>query len=444
MQALTEKKYMIVGAGLTGVSVARWCLRHGYAFDLCDTRTDLANAEQIRQEFPEARLFLGELETQRLVRYEQLVVSPGVALANTAIVEARQQGVGVSGDIQLFAEHCQQPIIAITGSNGKTTVATLVGELLSAAGKTVALGGNIGVPALDLPAAELSVLELSSFQLETTEQLNAEVAVILNISADHMDRYTDLDTYIAAKQKVFNGCSKPVFNRDDLETQPRTQKAVGVFSAHEPQAGEFGVVQKYGKEWIAYGEETLIATDELKLKGRHNILNAVAALAIVQQALPVDVRLCLPALKAFTGLPYRCQWLGVKDGVAFYNDSKGTNVGATLAAIDGVGKDIKGKVWLLLGGEGKGQDFSPLTKACQRYAAEVQVFGADRHIIAQAIDSECTSYKHETLDEAFNRSRLMATEGDVILFSPACASFDQFEDYQARGAYFTSLVEAVI
>lgn len=453
MQALKDKKYMIVGAGLTGLSVARWCVRNGYDFDLCDTRTGLANAENIRNEFSTASLFLGELDVHRLIRYEQLVVSPGIALSTPAIAEAKELGVQVTGDIQIFAERCTQPIVAITGSNGKTTVATLVGELLAAAGKTVAVGGNIGVPALDLPQADLYVLELSSFQLETTPNLNAAVAVILNISADHMDRYNDLNAYIAAKQQVFNGCKNIVFNRDDQATKavtketaaakPSTSSAAVAFTANEPNKGEFGVINKHGKEWIAYGDTTLLATDELKLKGRHNILNAVAALALVQ-ALDIDINSTLKVLKEFPGLPYRCQWLGIKDGITFYNDSKGTNVGATLAAIEGVAKGIKGQVWLLLGGVGKGQDFSPLAKVCSQYVAEVQVYGeASKEIIA-AISDSCDNFEHDTLQNAFNRARLLANEGDVILFSPACASFDQFEDYMARGAYFTSLVEAIL
>lgn len=445
MHALKDKKFMIVGAGLTGLSVARWCVRNGYAFDLCDTRTNLTNAEDIRKEFSSAHLFLGELDAQQLVKYEQLVVSPGVAIATPAIVEAKKQGVKITGDIQLFAERCTQPIVAITGSNGKTTVATLVGELLTAAGKDVAVGGNIGVPALDLPEAEIYVLELSSFQLETTAHLNAEVAVILNISADHMDRYADLNGYIAAKQQVFNGSKKTIFNGHELATKAATNNAVASFVASAPQAKEFGVVEKHGKSWLAFGEKTLLATDEMKLKGKHNILNAAAALALVY-ALDIDVTSTstLTALKEFPGLPYRCQWLGSKKGVDFYNDSKGTNVGATLAAVTGLGAEIKGKIWLLLGGVGKEQDFTPLADICQQYVMEIQVYGADRNKIIADINSSCSCYEHETLNEAFKRSLLLAEDGDVILFSPACASFDQFENYIQRGAYFTALVEATL
>lgn len=443
MRVLADKKYMIIGAGLTGLSVARWCVRQGYAFDICDTRTSLTNEEAIKAEFSSAKLYLGELNAQQLVQYQTLVVSPGVALTTPAIAEAAKQGVQVTGDIQLFAEHRSKPIVAITGSNGKTTVTTLVGQLLAAAGKQVAVGGNIGTPALDLGAADVYVLELSSFQLETTPNLNAEVAVVLNISADHMDRYPSIDAYIAAKQRIFNGCKTAVFNRHEAVTQPKAIEAASSFACDAPQGESFGLVEKHGKTWLAQGDTTLVATNDLKLKGKHNLLNAAAALALVH-ALGVDVASVISKLKAFPGLPFRCQWLGRKQGVEFYNDSKGTNVGATLAAVEGLGKDVKGKIWLMLGGVSKGQDFTQLAQVCQRYIAEVQVYGADRKKITNDLEVSCNYREHETLEQAFKRCLLLAAEGDVILFSPACASFDQFENYIQRGEYFNTLVEAVL
>ena len=443
MQAFEGKKYMIVGAGLTGLSAARWCVRNGYAFDLCDTRERLANEDAIKQEFTDAQLFLGPLNTKQLVQYEQLIVSPGVALSTPAIAEAIQQGVQVTGDIQLFADHCTKPIVAITGSNGKTTVTTLVGEMLSSAGKKVAVGGNIGTPALDLGDADIYVLELSSFQLETTPNLNAEVAVILNISADHMDRYPSLEAYIQAKQNVFNGSKKAIENGHDKATQAHTNNAVGAFVSNQPALNEFGVIQHNGKSWLAHGKQPLIAIEEMKIKGVHNTLNAVAALAIVD-ALNIDISSTFGTLKEFAGLPHRCQWLGSKDGIAFYNDSKGTNVGATLAAVEGIGAEIDGKIWLLLGGVGKGQDFSSLQAACAQYVAEAHVFGEARKEIIAGVGSGCRSVEHTTLDSALAASLSKAQDGDVVLFSPACASFDQFKNYEQRGEYFTSLVEAVL
>lgn len=437
-----EFKRMVVGLGMTGLSAARWLKRQGAEFDLCDTRDKLPLAD-IRAEFPQAAIFTGALDGELLSRYNELVVSPGIALAEPAIQQAIAAGVRISGDIQLFAENCDKPIIAITGSNGKSTVTTLVGELLNAAGKHAAVGGNIGVPALDLPSADIYVLELSSFQLETTTGLSALAAVILNLSEDHMDRYAGMDDYLAAKQRIFQGCQHIVANRDDEATFPPVGHAVMTFGLSEPVAPEFGLVKTGGESWIAFADQLLVPASELRIKGQHNLANVMAALALVKMA-GVDIARVLPALKNFAGLDHRCQWLGRKEGVDFYNDSKGTNVGSTLAAINGLGPEISGKIWLLAGGEGKGQDFSPLAPACGGYVAEVLTYGADATIIANAVSGDCPVSQQKTLQQAFERACSLADEGDVILLSPACASFDQFKNYVQRGEYFRSLVEGIL
>lgn len=437
-----ELKRMVVGLGMTGLSAARWLKRQGAEFDLCDTRDNLPLAD-IRAEFPQAAIFTGVLDGGLLSRYDELVVSPGIALAEPAIQQAIAAGVRISGDIQLFAENCDKPIIAITGSNGKSTVTTLVGELLNAAGKQAAIGGNIGVPALDLPVADIYVLELSSFQLETTTGLSALAAVILNLSEDHMDRYAGMADYLAAKQRIFQGCQHIVANRDDDATFPPDGHAVMTFGLSEPVAPEFGLVKTGGESWIAFADQLLVPASELRIKGQHNLANVMAALALVKMA-GVDIAQVLPALKNFAGLDHRCQWLGRKEGVDFYNDSKGTNVGSTLAAINGLGPEISGKIWLLAGGEGKGQDFTPLAPACAGYVAEVLTYGADATIIANAVSGDCPVSQQETLQQAFDRACSLADEGDVILLSPACASFDQFKNYVQRGEYFRSLVEGIL
>ncbi|WP_430459950.1 UDP-N-acetylmuramoyl-L-alanine--D-glutamate ligase [Thalassolituus sp. LLYu03] len=434
-------KRLVVGLGLTGLSAARWLKRQGFAFDLCDTREQLPNIDAVRAEFPDAAIMTGKLNGDVLSQYDQLVVSPGVALAEPAIQQAIAASVAVTGDIQLFAEHCDKPIIAITGSNGKSTVTTLVGELLAAAGLNVGVGGNIGVPALDLGAADVYVLELSSFQLETTDHLNAWAGVILNLSEDHMDRYSGMDDYLAAKQKIFNGCRQIIANRDDATTFPPAGQVNITFGLQAPVVREFGLVRVKGESWIAFGDELIVSASELRIKGQHNLANVMAALALVQ-TMNVDLNTVLPALKAFAGLDHRCQWLGEKDGVAFYNDSKGTNVGSTLAAINGLGPEISGRIWLLAGGEGKGQDFSPLAGPCGEFVAEVLTYGADGGIIANAVSGDCQVSMQATLDEAFERACSLADDGDVILLSPACASFDQFRNYNHRGEYFRALVEA--
>lgn len=439
----TINKRMIVGLGMTGLSAARWCQRQGYAFDLCDTRTELANRSAIEAEFPHARLVTGPLDAQLLSGYDQLIVSPGVAVAEPAIVAAAAAGVEITGDVQLFAERCNKPVIAITGSNGKSTVTTLTGELLAAAGKNVAVGGNIGVPVLDLPDAEIYVLELSSFQLETTPALNAAAAVILNLSEDHLDRYAGMAEYLQAKQQIFNGCPEIIVNRDDSATIPPYGNMTCSFGLDQAHDQNFGLIRLQGESWIARGNQPLIAASELKIKGQHNLANVMASLALIQQ-IGVDVIKVLPALRDFGGLEHRCQWLGRRQGVDFYNDSKGTNVGSTLAAVNGLGPEIHGKIWLLAGGEGKGQDFTPLALPCGRYAAEVLTFGADGNRIAASVQQHCQISQHVTLDEAFARACQLARSGDVILLSPACASFDQFRNYVHRGEYFRTLVEAAL
>jgi len=434
-------KRLIIGLGMTGISAARWCQRRGWAFDLCDTRPELPAAEQIRHEFPHAELYLGELQADLLSRYDQLIVSPGVALATPAIQQAAAQGTEISGDIQLFAEQCDKPVIAITGSNGKSTVTTLVGELLQAAGKKTAVGGNIGVPALDLPEADIYVLELSSFQLETTANPEAWAAVILNLSEDHMDRYSGMDDYLAAKQRIFHHCRHVVVNRDEAETRPASGQAVDYsFGLSAPAQGEFGLRSENGERWICFGHEKVIAASALKIKGLHNLANVMAALALVKTVgvEPADV---LPALQNFAGLDHRCQWLGEKQGVAFYNDSKGTNVASTLAAINGLGAEIRGKILLLAGGVGKGQDFSPLAPACAEFVSTVFSYGQDGEQIAMAVKDNCPVSRCSTMQEAFAAACQQAQPGDVVLLSPACASFDQFRSYADRGNVFRSLVE---
>lgn len=438
----TNNKRLIIGLGITGLSVARWFVREKLAFDLLDTRSQLAHADLIAKDFPEAQLFLGELKAELLCQYQELVVSPGIAIAHPAIQQAASQGVRVRGDIDVFAEHCKAPIVAITGSNGKSTVTTLVGEMLAAAGMDVAVGGNIGVPALDLPAADVYVLELSSFQLETTEQLHASVATILNISEDHLDRYAGMQAYIAAKKRIYNNAKNIVVNRQDSATFPDNQEWQSSFGLDQ-DATDFGLLVQDGVSYLTHANQPLLACNELKIKGRHNQANALAALAIVAQ-LGVEPQQVLTALKDFAGLPYRCQWLGEKDGVSFYNDSKGTNVGSTVAAINGLGPDTQGKIWLLAGGEGKGQDFLPLAQACEPYVAEIIGFGKDAEQIAQAAAGHCLFSLVTTIDEAFARAALLAKSGDVILLSPACASLDQFKNYVHRGEVFTTLVEAVL
>ncbi len=445
--ANANTKRLIVGLGLTGLSCARFCQKNGLAFDLCDTRESLPGLEGIRREFPNANIMLGALQGKVLAQYQVLLVSPGITIQQEAIQFAQQQGSLIAGDIQVFAETCQKPVIAITGSNGKSTVTTLVAALLNAAGIRASAGGNLGIPALDLlandEATDVYVLELSSFQLETTTDLQARVATILNISPDHMDRYAGMADYERAKQRIFQGAQSVVINRDDDHTRPLLE---GRFSAVsfglEESNSDFGVVQRSDGTWLTYQGEMIVRADELHIRGEHNVANALAALALVS-VLGVQPAAVITALKQFPGLAHRCQWVRNINGVDYFNDSKGTNVGSTLAALKGLGRTINGRIWLLAGGEGKGQDFSELAEFCQTYVAEVLAYGIDAIRIVDGVDGACKTSQWQTIDEALNHARQHAQKNDVVLLSPACASFDQFKNYVARGEYFVAQVEAL-
>ncbi|MDR0780740.1 MAG: UDP-N-acetylmuramoyl-L-alanine--D-glutamate ligase, partial [Pseudomonadales bacterium] len=390
----------------------------------------------------------GTLDVATLCRASALVMSPGVALSEPAVQAAIANGVRITGDIDLFAKAVRAPLVAITGSNAKSTVTTLVGEMARAAGNSVAVAGNIGLAVLDLlqhdqPEPALYVLELSSFQLETTEKLQAKVATVLNVSEDHMDRHGTLHDYRAAKQRIFAGAAHIVVNRDDAATypppeHPATRTSFGLSAAQS--STEFGIRHEGQRVWLCQGDAALLAANDMKLAGMHNVANALAALALGHAAgLPLPAM--LRALREFAGLPHRCQWVATRQGAAWYNDSKGTNVGATVAAIVGLG--AVGPVILLAGGVGKGADFSDLAPAMRRAGKLAIVFGEDAPRIAAALAGAVAIARVATLEEAVQLAATRAAAGDVVLLSPACASFDQFRDYAQRGEHFVAAVEAL-
>lgn len=443
MQAVKASKHtLIVGLGITGLACARFLTKQGIAFDLWDSRKDLHNADEIRRTFAQSTLTLGEFDAERFSQYQQILLSPGVAMNQSALLKAQQNGVFIRGDVDVFVEHNQKPIIAITGTNGKTTVTSLVSHLLQSHGVKVATGGNIGRPILELldDDYDVAVLELSSFQLETTYDLGAEVACILNFSADHMDRYEALQDYLEAKLKIYKNAHAVVVNADEsqqVSLKSETMQNSSSFSIQNQ--ADFYLDEHQGECWLHFQSTPLIAAKQLQIKGQHNLANALAALALCYQAgyQPSDL---LEGLKSFTGLPHRCEYLGQIQGVDVYNDSKGTNVGASIAAIESVGRDTQGKLWLLAGGVGKDQDFSPLANIANKALAGVYLFGADASLIAQSI----APFKAEvfaTLNEAYQEIKPHLKAGDALLFSPACASFDQYANYMARGDAFKELVE---
>lgn len=437
---------IVVGLGKSGMSLVRFLANQGVRFAVADTRANPPELETLRRDYPQVEVRCGALDVDFLCRASELYVSPGLALATPALQEAAARGVLMSGDIDLFTRHANAPVIAITGSNAKSTVTTLVGDMAVAAGKRVAVGGNLGTPALDLLAddIELYVLELSSFQLETTHQLNAEVATVLNVSEDHMDRYSGMPAYHLAKHRVFRGARQVVVNRQDALTRPLLVEGVRSFSfgLNAPDFNAFGLREENGEKYLAHAFERLMPVSELKMRGAHNHANALAALALGHAAgLPMPAMLA--ALRAFTGLPHRCQWLRERAGVAWYDDSKATNVGAALAAIEGLGADIPGKVVLVAGGDGKGADFAALKPAVAAHCRAVVLLGRDGPRLGQVLDGACRQVAVQSLDDAVLRSAELAEPGDAVLLSPACASLDMFKNYEERGRLFAEAVRAL-
>lgn len=446
MCAMTEhsKRYLIVGLGLTGLSCARFCQQQGLDFSLCDTRENFAGADEVRAEFPDVEFFLGEPTVEQLSAYDELLVSPGISIQTANFQQVAEQGVTLAGDIQLFRQYVSKPVVAITGSNGKSTVTTLVNELINAAGLKAVAGGNLGIPALNLlneKEVDVFVLELSSFQLETTKDFAADVAVILNISPDHMDRYHSMRDYERAKQRIFQGAQRAVVNLDDDHTRPAMDLIKDTVTFGLSDSADFGVKNIDGNDWLVAKGEPLLPASELKIKGRHNLANALAALALVSE-LGIDARQCISALKNFAGLKHRCQWVRELNGVEYFNDSKGTNTGSTMAAVTGLSADLKGRLHLIVGGEGKGQNFSELGQACINDVSVI-AYGADRNIIARDMAEFCHVEQVSDVKQALTLAHAQAIAGDIVLFSPACASFDQFNNYQHRGDVFCELVEAL-
>ena len=440
---------VVVGLGMTGLSVARFLARRGQSVAVVDSRSAPPALGDLRAELPAVEVNLGPFTAGAFADADRLIVSPGVATAHPAIQAAAQRGAEVIGDIELFAREAQAPIIAITGSNGKSTVTTLVGQMAAADGREVRVGGNLGTPALDLLAnnePDLYVLELSSFQLETTRSLNASAAAVLNISEDHMDRYDSLAAYSAAKQRIFRygPGRKPgfmVLNADDpaVAAMAEPGRAVIAFSLGSPRAGvDYGCRVVGDETWLCRGSERLIAAGELKLFGSHNRANALAALALAECG-GIDRTVALDVLRAFEGLPHRMQWVAEHCGVAYFNDSKGTNVGATAAAVHGLDRPAV----LILGGQGKSADFTALRPLIAGKARAIVLIGEDADRIEQALRGATAIYRADGLGQAVRLAAQQAQSGDCVVLSPACASQDMFRDYRHRGDVFVSLVRGL-
>lgn len=443
-----HQRIAVLGLGDTGFSALRWLRQMGADVVMFDSRQQPAGLDSLRQAFPEVVCHTGPFDIDVLLAMEMIVISPGVALQEPAVQQAAAAGIPVVGDVELFARF-RAPyakVIAITGSNGKTTVTTLVGEICRQAGLNTIVAGNIGLPVLEtlsLAEPDVYVLELSSFQLETMHSLLVDAATVLNVSEDHMDRYQGMEDYAMAKARIYQHARLAVVNRDDAGSAALagalSQVSFGVNPA--PTIHDFGLDEA---GWLCAGRRRYVESDQLHIRGKHNIANALAAMALCQ-AIGIDKVSIMRTLQLFKGLPHRVEWVANVGEVDFYDDSKGTNVGATCAAISGMLKHGQPqKVVLIAGGDGKGQDFSPLRAAVEANARAVVVIGRDAPAI-KAVLQGCTLPLVDAVDlpAAVRQAQALAMPGDAVLLSPACASFDMFRNYEHRAQVFVAAVRVL-
>ncbi|HEY1284103.1 MAG TPA: UDP-N-acetylmuramoyl-L-alanine--D-glutamate ligase [Steroidobacteraceae bacterium] len=440
---------VIAGLGKTGLSCARYLLAHGWSVALTDTRAQPPELAKLRTLDPRVPVRLGGLDASLLDDALCVVASPGLSLADPFFVEARRRGLEVVGDIELFARAVDAPVAGITGTNGKSTVTTLVGRMAERAGLRVRVGGNLGEPALDLLGAaqsdarktELYVLELSSYQLETTQSLDLKAAAVLNVTPDHLDRYATVEDYAEAKARVFARCDTAVINLDDplVVAMPRPGQRTLGFSLRASIGADYAVLTGAdSKWWLSRRGEPLMPVSSMKIQGLHNAANALAALAL-GEALGLPLPAMLEELASFAGLPHRSQWVADVNGVTYVNDSKGTNVGATLAAVAG----MSGPLVMIAGGDGKNQDFTPLREAFRGKVRHTVLIGRDAAAIARVLAGVSPVEQVASLEEAVRAAARAARPGDTVLLSPACASLDMFRDYTHRGAVFTDAVKGL-
>ena len=451
MEGLAGKSVLVLGLGETGCSLVRWLLAQGARVRAADSRKQPPALAEMRREFPQLEVACGAFRDEIFSHADLIAISPGISVREPCVMRAAARGVPLVGDVELFAQLRNQAsgsrnqVIAITGSNGKTTVTALVEHLCKAAGKDAVAAGNISPAVLDAVLQrganqpQVWVLELSSFQLETTSNLHADAATVLNISEDHLDRYPSMEEYAAAKARIFAGCGVQVLNRDDARSMSMAQVGCQhvTFGLNELAAeNDFGITCAAEEIWLMRGSQRLLKASELPLAGLHNVANALAALALCT-AIDLPMQPLLAALRTFKGLPHRVERVAEINGVVYYDDSKGTNVGATVAALQGLGR----KAVLIAGGEGKEQDFTPLKPVVAHHARAVVLIGRDAPLIASALNGcgvqvTCA----QDMDDAVQQAALLAHNGDAVLLSPACASFDMFRNYVHRAEVFIAAV----
>jgi len=447
-----DKKVLVLGLGETGLSLVRWLSAQGARLRVADSRTEPSGVGALRSAFPQVEVHCGAFHDELLQGMERIAISPGVPLADPFVQRAIARGIPAEGDIELFAQQLRNQesgirnqVIAITGSNGKTTVTSMVEHLCKAAGKDAVAAGNISPAALDVVLTrgekqpEIWVLELSSFQLETTFSLDADAATVLNVSEDHLDRYASMDEYAAAKARIFKGNGVQVLNRDDARSMnmARAGSKIISFGLNSPDSSnDFGIESTQDGIWLMQGHQRLLKASELQVAGLHNVANALAALALCR-AIDLPMQVLLDALRSFKGLPHRVERVAEINGITYYDDSKGTNVGATVAALQGLGR----KTVLIAGGEGKGQDFTPLKPVVAQHARAVVLIGRDAPLIATALNGcGVNVVRANSMRDAVQQASRIAQNGDAVLLSPACASFDMFRNYAHRAEVFVQAV----
>jgi len=453
-----NKKVLVLGLGETGLSLARWLDAQGALVRAADSRDLPPTFAVLRVELPQVEIHCGAFHDEIFSDIDLIAISPGVPLSNPCVARAIVLSIPVAGDIELFAQHQESgvrnqesgkpKIIAITGANGKTTVTSMVGDMCRAACLDTEVAGNISPAVLDVlrqrngQPPEIWVLELSSFQLGTTSTLNAVASTVLNVSEDHLDRYADMDAYAAAKARIFQGNGVQVLNRDDARSLGMMlpgRKYVTFGLNEPPRDNDWGIDRSAGDIWLVQGKQRVLNANELQVTGLHNVANALAALALCN-AIGMPLAPMLDALRAFKGLPHRVEFVAKINNVDYYDDSKGTNVGATVAALQGLGRPTV----LIAGGEGKEQDFAPLHPVVAQHARAVVLIGQDANKIEAALHGCGVPVMHaHDMADAVRQSAALAQPGDAVLLSPACASFDMFQNYKHRAAVFVSAVLSV-
>ena len=441
----TDKRRMVIGTGKSGLSCARYLRARGLSFDLADTRESPPAISTVKAEFPDLELQTGALDGERLARYDEILLSPGIDPQQPSLRFASEHGALLIGDVELFWREAKAPIVAITGTNAKSTVTTLVGMMAQAANINVRVGGNLGTPALELldDDAALYVLELSSFQLETVAEFRADVACVLNLAPDHLDRYPSMQAYYRAKQRIYSHARAVVYNREDPMTAPLVP--VGTdrvsFGLNMSDLGQFGVLPSSDGEWLAQGVTRLMPLASLALRGRHNAANALAAMAIATSA-GIELEAQINVLKTWSGLAHRCQFVDRIDGVDFVNDSKATNVAAAVAGLNGFAGG-QARTVLIAGGVAKEDDFSALRDALTRSGRALVLIGEAADLIESQI-ADCVAVQRAgSMQDAVHIARALAQPGDTVLLSPACASFDMFNNYEERGDTFIEAVASI-